>query len=50
MEFFHDHARIERMFFEGFEEPVRGIMSPSLDRPGHGLTLRAKDVEKYLER
>ncbi len=47
MEFFHDHARIERMFFEGFCEPVAGIMSPDRSRPGMGLALKEKDAAPY---
>ena len=48
MEFFHDHARIERLFFDGFCEPESGVMRPDLSRPGHGLELREKDASKYL--
>ena len=48
LEFFHDHARIERMFFDGFCEPVDGIMSPDRSRPGIGLALKEKDAAKYL--
>jgi L-alanine-DL-glutamate epimerase-like enolase superfamily enzyme len=47
MEFFHDHARIERMFFDGFCEPRDGRMAPDLSRPGHGLMLKEKDGERY---
>ncbi len=47
MEFFHDHARIERMFFDGFCEPRNGIMSPDRSSPGMGLTLKEKDVAQY---
>jgi len=47
MEFFHDHARIERMFFDGFCEPVNGCMFPDLSRPGAGLELKEKDAEKF---
>ena len=47
MEFFHDHARIERMFFDGFCEPVAGIMSPDRSRPGMGLTLKETDAAPY---
>ena len=47
MEFFHDHARIERMFFDGFREPAGGCMSPDLARPGLGLELKAKDAERF---
>lgn len=47
MEFFHDHVRIERMLFDGFCEPVRGVMSPDLSRPGSGLELKAADAKKF---
>lgn len=47
MEFFHDHARIERMFFDGFCEPQNGIMKPDLNRPGNGLELKEKDAAVY---
>jgi len=47
MEFFHDHARIERMFFDGFCEPVDGCMYPDLSRPGIGLDLKERDAEKF---
>ncbi len=47
MEFFHDHARIERMFFDGFCEPKNGAMQPDLSRPGHGLELKEKDAGAY---
>jgi L-alanine-DL-glutamate epimerase-like enolase superfamily enzyme len=48
MEFFHDHVRIERMFFDGFCEPVHGVMSPNRQRPGTGLTLKEQDAARYL--
>lgn len=48
MEFFHDHVRIERMFFDGFCEPVKGVMSPDRSRPGMGLELKEKDAAKFL--
>lgn len=48
MEYFHDHARIERMFFDGFREPVGGVMTPDLTRPGMGLALKEKDAAPYL--
>ena len=47
MEFFHDHARIERMFFDGFCEPRNGVMKPDLSRPGMGLALKEKDAAKF---
>jgi hypothetical protein len=36
------------MFFEGFQEPVKGVMSPDRNRPGMGLTLKEQDAAKYL--
>jgi L-alanine-DL-glutamate epimerase-like enolase superfamily enzyme len=47
MEFFHDHARIERMFFDGFCEPRQGQMAPDLSRLGMGLELKAQHAEKF---
>jgi L-alanine-DL-glutamate epimerase-like enolase superfamily enzyme len=47
MEFFHDHVRIERQIFDGFCEPVRGVMSPDLSRPGCGLELKATDAKRF---
>jgi hypothetical protein len=47
MELFHDHARIERMFFDGFCEPRQGQMVPDLSRPGMGLELKTPDAEKF---
>ncbi len=47
VEYFHDHQRIERLFFDGALDPAGGAMSPDLDRPGHGLALRAADTERY---
>jgi len=47
MEFFHDHARIERMFFDGFCEPADGFMTPDLSRPGMGLELKDNDAERF---
>lgn len=48
MEFFHDHARIERLFFDGFCEPRNGLMSPDRSRPGSGLVLKEKNVASFL--
>jgi L-alanine-DL-glutamate epimerase-like enolase superfamily enzyme len=48
MEFFHDHARIERMFFDGFCEPIGGSsMTPNLSLPGFGLELKEKDAARF---
>ena len=48
MEYFHDHVRIEQMFFDGFCEPIDGVMSPDRSRPGMGLELKEKDAAPYL--
>jgi len=47
VEYFHDHQRIERLFFEGALDPAGGSLRPGLDRPGHGLALRDADTERY---
>jgi L-alanine-DL-glutamate epimerase-like enolase superfamily enzyme len=49
LEWFHDHVRIEQMAFDGTKQPVGGVLRPDPDAPGHGLTLRASDLEKYRE-
>lgn len=46
-EYFYDHVRIEKMFFDGVVEPVDGKMNPDLSRPGLGLEFRRKDAERY---
>lgn len=47
MEYFHDHVRIERMFFDGLPELRNGHLFPDLTRPGNGLALREADAAKY---
>jgi L-alanine-DL-glutamate epimerase-like enolase superfamily enzyme len=47
MEYFHDHVRIERMFFDGVLTPVHGELHPDLSRPGMGLTFKRADAAKY---
>jgi L-alanine-DL-glutamate epimerase-like enolase superfamily enzyme len=47
MEYFHDHVRIEKMLFDGFSEPVKGEMSPQLDRPGIGIEFKEADASRY---
>ncbi len=46
-EYFHDHVRIENMFFDGTPSPKNGSLTPDLTRPGIGLTLKLKDALKY---
>src|SRR5581483_4630327 len=40
LEYFHDHQRIEQMFFDGVLTPVHGNLHPDLSRPGLGLELK----------
>ncbi|MFE4964395.1 enolase C-terminal domain-like protein [Streptomyces sp. NPDC056660] len=48
LEWFHDHTRIEDLFFDGTLDPQGGSIRPGADgAPGHGLTLRAEQAEKY---
>ena len=46
-EYFHDHVRIEQMFFDGVTQPLEGALQPDLTRAGNGLELKRKDVEKF---
>jgi L-alanine-DL-glutamate epimerase-like enolase superfamily enzyme len=48
LEWFHDHARIERLLFDGVAEPERGELRPDLSRPGLGLEFKRVDAEPYL--
>lgn len=47
LEYFHDHARIEHMLFDGAIKPVDGELRPDLSRPGLGLELKKADAERY---
>ncbi|MCR6490564.1 mandelate racemase [Amycolatopsis sp. OK19-0408] len=47
IEWFADHDRIEKLFFDGCLDPAGGTVSPSLSAPGHGLTLRADVAAEY---
>ncbi|HWN44166.1 MAG TPA: enolase C-terminal domain-like protein [Thermoanaerobaculia bacterium] len=47
VEYFHDHARIERMLFDGALRPVRGELRPDLSRPGLGLDFKHADAERF---
>jgi L-alanine-DL-glutamate epimerase-like enolase superfamily enzyme len=47
VEYFHDHARIERLLFDGARAPEGGVLRPDPSRPGLGLELKASDAEPY---
>jgi len=47
LEYFHDHVRIEQMFFDGLPKIENGELCPDLSRPGMGLELKHKDAQKF---
>jgi L-alanine-DL-glutamate epimerase-like enolase superfamily enzyme len=47
VEYFHDHARIEQMLFDGALAPVDGSLHPNRSRPGLGIELKRKDAEEW---
>ncbi|MGK3647171.1 enolase C-terminal domain-like protein [Pseudarthrobacter enclensis] len=49
LEWFHDHVRIENLFFDGTLAPDGGSVSPG-DAPGNGLSLRKAEAAKYEAR
>jgi L-alanine-DL-glutamate epimerase-like enolase superfamily enzyme len=46
-EYFFDHIRVEKMFFDGVIEPVNGELKPDLTRAGLGLELKPADIQKF---
>jgi len=48
VEYFHDHARIEKMLFDGFIPPSAGRLIPDRSRPGLGLTFKRRDAERFV--
>jgi L-alanine-DL-glutamate epimerase-like enolase superfamily enzyme len=47
LEWFHDHVRIESMFFDNTLDPSGGTITPDSTAPGNGLVLRSSDVDKF---
>jgi L-alanine-DL-glutamate epimerase-like enolase superfamily enzyme len=47
LEWFHDHVRIEHMFFEGAPRPRDGRIFPDLTAPGNGLIFKRADAADY---
>jgi L-alanine-DL-glutamate epimerase-like enolase superfamily enzyme len=51
LEYFHDHVRIEALAFDGRLEPDKdGTLRPDRTRVGHGLTVKAADLDQYRVR
>jgi L-alanine-DL-glutamate epimerase-like enolase superfamily enzyme len=46
VEWFHDHAPIEAMLFEGAPVPRDGVIRPELGSAGNGLAFRHADAER----
>ncbi|MFF1374949.1 enolase C-terminal domain-like protein [Streptomyces sp. NPDC058308] len=46
IEWFHDHVRIESMFFDGALDPTGGVVRPGYGI-GHGLQLRTDEVAEF---
>ena len=47
LEYFADHARVDRRLFDGVLDPSGGRLRPDASRAGNGLILRAADAERY---
>jgi L-alanine-DL-glutamate epimerase-like enolase superfamily enzyme len=47
IEYFHDHARIEQMLFDGPKFPVEGFLIPDTNSIGAGIAFRHADAEKF---
>ncbi|HEU4586464.1 MAG TPA: enolase C-terminal domain-like protein [Gemmatimonadaceae bacterium] len=47
VEYFHDHARVEHMLFDGALEPMRGELRPDKNRPGLGLAIKRADAARF---
>src|SRR5207302_11208303 len=47
LEYFHDHARIERWLLDGVLTPEDGALRPDPSRPGFGVELRHADAARY---
>ncbi|MBV9297845.1 MAG: mandelate racemase [Verrucomicrobia bacterium] len=46
-EYFFDHARIERMLFEGAPQPVDGALTPDRSQVGFGLQFKRADAARF---
>ena len=47
VEYFHDHARIEKMLFDGALVAKNGVLKPDRSSPGFGLTLKETEARRY---
>jgi L-alanine-DL-glutamate epimerase-like enolase superfamily enzyme len=47
LEYFHDHARIESLLFDGALPPVDGALRPDRSCVGLGIELKRRDAERF---
>jgi L-alanine-DL-glutamate epimerase-like enolase superfamily enzyme len=47
LEYFHDHVRIESMFFDGVRTPVNGNLAADVSRPGMGIEFKRADAQRF---
>jgi L-alanine-DL-glutamate epimerase-like enolase superfamily enzyme len=47
LEYFADHARLDRILFDGVIDPDGGVLRPDLSRNGLGLELKRADAGPY---
>jgi L-alanine-DL-glutamate epimerase-like enolase superfamily enzyme len=47
IEYFFDHARIERLLFDGAPRPHGGALRADDSRPGLGVTLKRQDAARF---
>jgi L-alanine-DL-glutamate epimerase-like enolase superfamily enzyme len=47
VEYFHDHARIEQLLFDGAPVPQDGALAPDPGRPGLGIEPRREEVARW---
>jgi L-alanine-DL-glutamate epimerase-like enolase superfamily enzyme len=50
IEYFHDHVRIEQMFFDGAARARDGVLRADRCRPGLGLDFKRADAAPYRTR
>lgn len=47
LEYFADHARLDRILFDGVAAPTAGVLRPDLSRPGLGMDIERCDADGY---
>ena len=47
IEYFHDHSRIEALFFDGAAQPVQGLLRADRTRPGLGIDFKRADAKRF---